>query len=859
MFHTCKVSFFFDKQKNFEPYKLVICEPQQSGGHKMAHVDDGRPRQKRQEPSHEAVDALTSDLFSLIMMYVDNVKDLKALSFTCHTANTAMKDMYFLTRWLIKHKEERNVLSTLCIMTASWTRYPQNAVSTILQIAPNIKVNWYVHHRYTCIDLAAKLGNANMIRDLVANGAAVELACGPMVRADLTPLYIAAKYGKLCAVVELLTDNQAGAINCKCGLEEMTPLMIAAYNGHTEIAVRLLEAGARCDILSKGSNSTLMYVLRGAGKKRSGVDTGIMKLVHIILDKHPDSLLLHNANGLTPLMLAASQGMASMVAYLVSKGADVNFANEKDDTALIMGAMWGDVTNILIRAGAHVGARNKRKWTALIVAIRSKCEMSVRLLLETNNDTQLRRYNAENCPICHAAINGQSLIVKLLLHAGAEVNAGHCMPLVLAVRYGHANVVDTLLEAKANIYDFPSDSPPPIALVQDLSTCYKLLQAGAISNRMFQYKWNVYSVLSFVIIYSSHLPEIIQITQALYDDGARLLPSTHEKVIDIVSSPPPFGTRRDVKLMLMLFIKYGVNPNTVCTHTKKPILCMAASNDYDYTKVLLDNGADINIKDCDGRTAMMYAIEASQIKTMTLLIERGANTTHILHQMVKKNAIVDVKKMLKSGLRLKGVLYKGSTMTATAARNRNVDMMKVLVQCGDDVHHTIVDLATHGPGAYDALHLKGQLELIKQSGGDINCPSDVSGDTPLMRLAIVGVAKVVIPSMLSVGADASIVNSITGNSVLFAAVENPISGPNAVKMLAYATGVDINHRNAHGETALHWAIKKNSLSSLQMLLLCGANPNISDNMGCTPLQRAIEFHGIESACAKTLSIYNKTM
>jgi ankyrin repeat protein len=42
----------------------------------------------------------------------------------------------------------------------------------------------------------------------------------------------------------------------------------------------------------------------------------------------------------------------------------------------------------------------------------------------------------------------------------------------------------------------------------------------------------------------------------------------------------------------------------------------------------LDNGADINQCSSDGRNALMWASAKGDIKTMELLIEKGANKEH---------------------------------------------------------------------------------------------------------------------------------------------------------------------------------------------------------------------------------------
>ena len=51
-------------------------------------------------------------------------------------------------------------------------------------------------------------------------------------------------------------------------------------------------------------------------------------------------------------------------------------------------------------------------------------------------------------------------------------------------------------------------------------------------------------------------------------------------------------------------------------------------------------------------------------------------------------------------------------------------------------------------------------------------------------------------------------------------------------------GCDVNKPNDFGETALMMAVKRNNRKMMEYLLENGANPNISDNLGVTPLMIA---------------------
>ena len=48
-------------------------------------------------------------------------------------------------------------------------------------------------------------------------------------------------------------------------------------------------------------------------------------------------------------------------------------------------------------------------------------------------------------------------------------------------------------------------------------------------------------------------------------------------------------------------------------------------NNYEVTKMFIDAGADINVSDCDGISALEYACKVDNIEIIKLLIDSGVN------------------------------------------------------------------------------------------------------------------------------------------------------------------------------------------------------------------------------------------
>uniref|UniRef100_A0A0N4ZXD3 Protein kinase domain-containing protein n=1 Tax=Parastrongyloides trichosuri TaxID=131310 RepID=A0A0N4ZXD3_PARTI len=83
-----------------------------------------------------------------------------------------------------------------------------------------------------------------------------------------------------------------------------------------------------------------------------------------------------------------------------------------------------------------------------------------------------------------------------------------------------------------------------------------------------------------------------------------------------------------------------------------------------------------------------------------------------------------------------------------------------------------------------------------------------------------------------------------GDTPLFWAARNGHN--NILKLLSKDKGVNINHINKSGETALHVATRYSQFASVQTLLECGANLNIQDEHGESPLHIA-SWHGYSNS------------
>ncbi len=185
---------------------------------------------------------------------------------------------------------------------------------------------------------------------------------------------------------------------------------------------------------------------------------GLVGLMRAYLSKGAD-ISKQTSNGAFPLLLAAQEGHARIVAALVEAGANVNAVDSKRGAfPLLLAAQEGHagIVAALVEAGADVDAVNSENGTfPLLMAAQEGHAGIVADLVEAGADVDA--VNSENgtFPLLLAAQEGHAGIVADLVEAGADVDAVNSengtFPLLLAAQEGHAGIVADLVEAGADV------------------------------------------------------------------------------------------------------------------------------------------------------------------------------------------------------------------------------------------------------------------------------------------------------------------------------------------------------------------------------------------------------------------------
>jgi len=229
---------------------------------------------------------------------------------------------------------------------------------------------------------------------------------------DSAPLLTAVGKGDLALVNKLL---KAGANpNVKNRLNT-TPLLEAAFQSNAEIIKALIEAGADPNAAGPDGQTALMLLARGDN----------VAAAKLLLDKGANPKAKESQREQTALMWAAANNQGPMARLLVERGAEVDARTATD------------LMTPLVSAEPRAQPRSPGGMTALMFASREGCLECVEAMLAKGAKVDLPDPEGVT-PLIWAIWNTRFDVAKYLIEHGANVNRFDWWgrtPLYLAVDY----------------------------------------------------------------------------------------------------------------------------------------------------------------------------------------------------------------------------------------------------------------------------------------------------------------------------------------------------------------------------------------------------------------------------------------
>jgi len=196
-----------------------------------------------------------------------------------------------------------------------------------------------------------------------------------------TPLHTAASAHQIDFAKMLIKRKANLEIVDKLG---STPLLTAAVRVDPDMVEVLADAGANVNVKSS-VNPLVTPMVFAAGNPNPLEHRKNVAIIKCLLD-HKGDIDFPSANGTTPLMAAAQKSDASdgydRAALLIGRGARLDMANDKGETALMLAAGAGNekLVKLLVDKGADVNKKNGAGETVVNYAGRAGGKNTASLL-----------------------------------------------------------------------------------------------------------------------------------------------------------------------------------------------------------------------------------------------------------------------------------------------------------------------------------------------------------------------------------------------------------------------------------------------------------------------------------------------
>jgi len=251
----------------------------------------------------------------------------------------------------------------------------------------------------TPLFLAAMNGDGAIIRKLLNAGA----NANQVEKTGESILMVAIRTGSTDAVRALL-EHKASANYSEPQLQ-LTPLMLAAEGGYTEIVADLLKSGADIQVRTRTGATPARRLpcvaASGCGSHGEGIVRG----------GWPDKGIRAPIPGnMSPLMYAAREGKIDAARLLLDAGANVNEVDKNDISPLFMAISNNhpDMARFLIDKGANINAKDWYGRTPLFAAVEMR-----------NADMDYRTFELLQSPEDRKAMLD---FIKMLLEKGVDPN-----------------------------------------------------------------------------------------------------------------------------------------------------------------------------------------------------------------------------------------------------------------------------------------------------------------------------------------------------------------------------------------------------------------------------------------------------
>ena len=459
-------------------------------------------------------------------------------------------------------------------------------------------------------------------------------------------------------------------------------VLIAAISGQTEVLKILLDSGADPKFVSDdGLEMTALHIAAQHGQ---------LAYMDALIKVDPELVNAHDSYGRTPLHYAIEYGQAEAVKVLLNIETEDAMQVRNGWTALNLASRNGhaEVVNVLLDAKAKVGAEGsndaEKRMEALLLAVQKDHVEVVKIFIKGHEELIEHQHSSGETLLHIAARADAERTVRWLLSCDAKCEAVNFVgdePLWVAALAGNIRTTELLWNATlkvATANNFGRTRLHSAAYIGRIEDVQLLLQAGQIE---------------------VNTPDWIGFT-ALHFAAAAKEGSIPNKVL--------LESQKEESSMVSTLINAGADVHS--RHNPQgwtPLHVAADVGGSDTVRYLLASGADLTLRDCDGRTPLDLAARRGHISVVKTLFShihdhnlyRDCNPSSSLIEAVLSRSVEIVRLFLEENRGgVKAVNNDGDTNLHIAVRLGLTEAVNMLLEAGADINAKTRDDLT-------ALHL----------------------------------------------------------------------------------------------------------------------------------------------------------
>ncbi len=293
-------------------------------------------------------------------------------------------------------------------------------------------------------------------------------------------------------------------------------------------------------------------------------------------------------------------------------------ANQKDQKDLWVALMNGidnrDMNAIKhsLKDGANVNTGNEAGQTPLMSAVSRGYEDIAKILLDHNADVNIKAHDGATA-LMIASYEGHANLINILMEKNPDMAAHD--------KYGNDVVMIAVMgEKKESVRVLLENGAPPGTANRDGQTPLMLTATTGqheIMDILLQNKADANTADKTGMTALMHLLTTIKTIRIDLD---RMDPVQHMQM-----EPKYQGIKGKYLSSMKSLLGHGANVNIQDPGGLSALMISASMNESDITRFLLDNGADAKAQDANRFTALAMAALTGDIESVKTLLEKGAN------------------------------------------------------------------------------------------------------------------------------------------------------------------------------------------------------------------------------------------